>query len=278
MTTTHQNPSEDKSEETNKSPKVVYDSAFQIDKDTIAELVFDKQLGTTNFVFISAGKLEQRESLEDKLHSRLILPYEPTNSIITSSLIRLPSTASPYKNEGDLLSEIRTFIHKYCALTPTFEAIATYYILLTWVYDAFNEVPYLRFIGDFGQGKSRMLNTLGTICYKPIFANGGTSVSAVFRTIEAFHGTLILDEADLKFSGEQAEMVKILNSGNAKGMPILRSDTNSNDGGQYNPRAYSVFGPKIVATRGYYDDKALESRFIVEELGQTVDVPANELE
>jgi hypothetical protein len=39
-----------------------------------------------------------------------------------------------------------------------------------------------------------------------------------------------------------------------------------------------VFGPKIVATRGSYEDKALESRFITEETGTRplrADVPIN---
>ena len=39
-----------------------------------------------------------------------------------------------------------------------------------------------------------------------------------------------------------------------------------------------MFGPKIVATRGYYDDRALESRFITEETGHRGlrrDIPIN---
>src|SRR5690606_30205721 len=42
--------------------------------------------------------------------------------------------------------------------------------------------------------------------------------------------------------------------------------------------AFEVFGPKIVATRGLYDDKALESRFLTEQTGGTAlraDIPIN---
>ena len=41
---------------------------------------------------------------------------------------------------------------------------------------------------------------------------------------------------------------------------------------------YAVFGPKLVATRGYFEDRALESRCLTEEMGQTrlrEDVPIN---
>jgi hypothetical protein len=47
---------------------------------------------------------------------------------------------------------------------------------------------------------------------------------------------------------------------------------------EFNPQAFQVFGPKIVATRGSYEDKALESRFITEEMGTRrlrTDVPIN---
>jgi hypothetical protein len=36
---------------------------------------------------------------------------------------------------------------------------------------------------------------------------------------------------------------------------------------EFNPRAFQVFGPKIVATRGHYEDRGLESRFLTETMG-----------
>jgi hypothetical protein len=47
---------------------------------------------------------------------------------------------------------------------------------------------------------------------------------------------------------------------------------------EFNPRAFHVFGPKIVATRGSYEDKGLESRFLTEEMGSRQlrsDIPIN---
>jgi len=70
--------------------------------------------------------------------------------------------------------------------------------------------------------------------------------------------------------------VKILNNGNVRGLPVLR--TMMNNQREFNPRAFQVFGPKIVATRGSYDDKGLESRFITEEMGSRKlrsDIPIN---
>lgn len=150
------------------------------------------------------------------------------------------------------------------------------HVLLTWLYDAFNELPYLRLRGDYGSGKTRALLTIGSICYKGFFASGASTVSPIFHTIDAFKGTLIFDEADFRFSDEKSEMVKILNNGNVRGMPVLRTMMYRQR--EFNPQAFQVYGPKIVATRGSYDDKGLESRFITEEMGSRKlrsDIPIN---
>ena len=75
---------------------------------------------------------------------------------------------------------------------------------------------------------------------------------------------LVIDESDFRFSDERAEIVKILNNGNAKGFPVLRSEVTP--GKDFNPKAFDVFGPKIIATRRSFDDRALESRCITEEM------------
>jgi len=180
--------------------------------------------------------------------------------------VLLPSRAEEYGTEADLVAEVQSFIHRYVDVAPLFEQIASYYVLLTWVYDRFNELPYLRVRGDFGSGKSRFLLTVGSLCYKPTFASGASTVSPLFRLLDAFRGTLIIDESDFRFSDEKAEVVKILNNGNGRGFPVLRSEVNAR--GEFNPRAYHVFGPKLVATRGFFTDRALESRCLTEELGQ----------
>jgi len=59
-------------------------------------------------------------------------------------------------------------------------------------------------------------------------------------------------------------MVKILNTGFQKGMPVLRTEGK----GVFEVKSYDTFGPKIVATRQNYDDQALESRFLIEDMGR----------
>jgi hypothetical protein len=193
-----------------------------------------------------------------------VRPYSPDNSLLVHGVVRFPSAYEDYQDENELVAATRSFIHMYADLSEPFEEAATYYVLLTWVYDAFNELPYLRLKGDFGSGKTRCLQTIGSLCYKPMFASGASTVSPLFRIIDAFRGTLIMDESDFRFSDERAEIVKILNNGNAKGFPVLRSEVTP--GKDFNPKAFEVFGPKVIGTRRSFDDRALESRCITEEM------------
>ncbi|MEZ5934430.1 MAG: hypothetical protein R3F54_21300 [Alphaproteobacteria bacterium] len=193
------------------------------------------------------------------------IPYKPSNNLIQNKVILFPSKPEGYRSEAELLDEVRFYIHRYVNVSPEFERIAATYVLLTWLYDRFDELPYLRVRGDYGTGKTRFLLIVGSICYKPIFASGASTISPLFHLLDTFKGTLIIDEADFRLSDEKADVVKILNNGNVRGMPILR--TRQTREGEYDPRAFQVFGPKLLATRGQYQDRALESRFISEAMG-----------
>ena len=234
-----------------------------VTSDAIYEMVYDKSIDKTSFVKMTSDGTLKVDLEEVEISGRKYIPMSHTNQLVEKGVILFPSLPSPYQNEEEILKEISDFIHKYLDISEVFEQIATYYVLFTWMFDRFNEVPYLRTIGDFGSGKSRFLQAIGILCYKPIFTGGATTPSPIFRIINEVKGTLIIDEADFKFSDMTSEIVKILNTGYQKGMPVLRSEGK----GVFEVKAYDVFCPKIVATRETFSDKALESRFLVEEMG-----------
>lgn len=202
----------------------------------------------------------------DLPNGECLVPYSPRNNLIASGCVLLPGDVGEFGDVGDLVEAVQAYVHRYVDLSPLFEEIATYYVLLSWVYDAFNELPYLRFRGDYGTGKTRALLTIGSIAYKPFFASGASTVSPIFHVLDAFGGTLVLDEADFRFSDATAELTKILNNGTVAGLPVLRTMTNRHR--ELNPQAFNVFGPKLIAMRHDFADRALESRFLTEETGQ----------
>jgi len=203
-------------------------------------------------------------------------PYSPQNNLLKHEVVLFPSGPEEYGSQETLIEDIQSFIHRYVQVSTAFEELAAHYVLFTWVYDAFNEVPYLRAMGDYGCGKTRFLLTVGSLCYKPIFASGASTVSPLFRILDGFRGTLVVDESDFRYSDEKADLVKILNNGNARGFPVLRSEITASK--EINPTAFAVFGPKLVASRGPFQDQALESRFLTEAMGQSPlrdDIPIN---
>ncbi len=230
---------------------------------TVLETILRPREAATRLVAYCDGVSAEYETVEIDGHR--YVPYSPENNLLTHRVVVLPSAVGTYDSEEGLLQEVLDFIHRYVDLSPTFDEIAAHYILMTWGYDVFNELPYLRVRGEYGTGKSRFLLTVGSVCYKPIFASGASTVSPIFRLLDQVGGTLVVDEADFRASDERAEITKILNNGNAKGFPVLRSEVTPNK--EFSPRAFRIFGPKLVATRHPFEDAALESRCLTEVLG-----------
>jgi hypothetical protein len=189
--------------------------------------------------------------------------YMPTKDPLAGQVVHFAATASPYDSQLSLFNQTRAFIHRYVELPADFEDMATLYVLVTWVYEFAPSIPYLRVIGDWGSGKTRFLQVVGSVCFRPIFASGATTPSPIFRILDKFQGTLVLDEADFKDSSAWVEMVKILNNGYRPGFPVLRAEK---EDGKWYPHGYQVFGPKLIATRSQFRDEALESRCLTTEM------------
>jgi len=229
------------------------------------EAIYRPDKAEATFAIWDRGEVRYDNSFPGK-NNEAYVPYSAQNNLIRNRIILLPSAAEEYESTESLVHEIKGFIHRYVTVSPLFETIAAHYILLTWIYESFSTLPYLRARGDFGCGKTRFLTVTGSLCFRAIFA-GSSTVSPLFRLLDTFRGTLVIDEGDFRMSDEKAEMTKILNNGNAKGFPVLRSEQ-TGKGKEFNPAAYEVFGPKIISTRGHYEDPALESRFITEDMAR----------
>jgi hypothetical protein len=179
--------------------------------------------------------------------------------------VKLPSDIAEYGDTLTLLTEIERHIHRYLDVSPNYLKFASYYVLLSWLYDRFHTIPYLRALGDTGCGKSRFLDVIGGLCYKPVFASGCVTPAPIYRMLRKWQGTLVLDEADMKNSDEYNEVVTILNCGFERGRPVIRAMKDNPDKVQILP----VYGPKVFATRRRFKDVALEARCLTEIMRET---------
>jgi hypothetical protein len=233
-------------------------------EDLLAELVFDESSEQRlQFAVCESGAVSVRPSVRVK--DQEITPPRDPHGLVEKGVILLPYGVCPYGSQAELIDELRTFIHRYADLPSFWEELAANYALMTWAYDRFTAVPYLRFLGEPQTGKSRLLQVVGHLCYKAITAGGSTTPSPLFRLLEVYAGTFVVDEADFKNSEAWTEIIKIFNCGYMKGLPVLRSEK---VGDTYEPRAFDVFGPKIIANRARFDDPALETRCLTLETSE----------
>ena len=242
---------------------------------SLVELVYASKERRTQFAVATGDDIRYVPTLALDTGETLV-PIRPENNLLRHRAVLLPERADECGTIPELIADIGTYIERYVDLSDTFRDIATMYVVFSWVYDAFNELPYLRFRGDFGSGKTRALQVIGAVTYKPFFASGASTVSPIFHTLDLFRGTLLFDESDFRYSDERAEIVKIFNNGNMRGLPVLRTVVTPKN--EFDPRAFSVFGPKLVSMRHRFQDDALESRFLTEEMGTRKlrkDIPIN---
>ena len=258
-------------EDEDKGPDDIVELVGGYIEDHLIELLYDPAAGITKFaVRYPDGHMGVTERID--LNKTRYIPIWP-NMVLQKNAVLMPSALPVLRSVTELVAVIRQFIHRYVDIDEFYERLASYYVLFTWLYDCFQVIPYLRALGDYGTGKTRLIQVVGAICYRPIFTAGASTVSPIFRMMDKYKGTLIMDEADFARSDESADIIKIFNTGYMKGTPLLRS---AEKNGAFDVEVYEVFGPKIIATRKKFFDKATESRCLTKEMGGGVpraDIP-----
>jgi hypothetical protein len=206
--------------------QVVPTASTIIDDGIIVEMVYRPEQRRTAFAIFDAGRWTLQEGIETRSGVRLV-PFSPNNNSIRNDVVLFPSEPCTYDTEAQLVAEIQEFIHRYVDFDAAFEKVATYYVILTWLYDAFNELPYLRLRGDYGSGKTRALLTVGSLCYRGFFASGASTVSPIFHTLNAFTRSpivtlLISDVAGpLRFTGTKASSRSISRTEPRSTFPVV---------------------------------------------------------
>src|SRR3989338_9346231 len=107
---------------------------------SLVELVYDPSEHRTALCVAKDGEWRTEKHL--LVRDERLVPYSPNNNLLKHEVVLLPSTPGEFDSEEGLLAEIQAFVHQYVDVSPLFEKIACYYVLLSWVYDAFNELPY----------------------------------------------------------------------------------------------------------------------------------------
>lgn len=144
---------------------------------------------------------------------------------------------------SQLLSEVSDTIRKFIVLDTEQAHAAALWVALTWFIDVVEVAP-LAIINapEKSCGKTQLLTVLGRMAYRPLPASNA-SASALFRAVEKWKPTILIDEADTFFR-DNAELHGMVNAGYLRGGYVLRSEA---VGDSFEPRMFSVFSAKAIA-------------------------------
>lgn len=152
-------------------------------------------------------------------------------------------------NGAALLDEIERTVEAYAVTADNVPAAVALWTLLTWCIDAARIAPILAITSPEKRcGKTTLLALLTRLVRKPLPASN-ISPAAVFRAIEIWKPTLLIDEADT-FMRQNDELRGVLNSGHTRSSAYVIRTVGDN----YEPRQFSTWGAKVVAMIGNLPD------------------------
>jgi hypothetical protein len=168
----------------------------------------------------------------------------------------------------DVYNSVYNFCKDYLVLREEEYHIMTLWIMATWLVDDFQTCPYLCAIAPKSSGKTQLLYVLGELAYRAVAAISVTAAS-LFRAIEMWHITLLIDEAEyqVKQDTEAGQaLYGCLNGGYKRGSYAIRVEGESVS---KMPATYEVFGFKAIATTKLFHP-TLESRAIIINMSQGI--------
>lgn len=239
----------------------IFEVTMVINNGNLFEQIYDTKNFVPQFVCLDEGELKYLDEVE--YNGIKYLPVNDKNAVDCGA-IYFPNKPEEYGSLNELLEDIKNFINTYMDVSDIFLTFSTWYILFSWLIDNVHTAPYLRVIADFATGKTRFLHTVGRLCYKPMVIAGATTTASIFRSIERWRGTLILEEYNPENSNFDEDETKILNCGFERGTPVVRCQKDTNKLEYFN-----CFGAKVISSRQPFKDEALNSRCLTEVLVET---------
>ena len=159
---------------------------------------------------------------------------------------------------GELLETLTQTLRRHVVLPPHADLTIALWVLHAWTHDAFPISPLLAIVSPEKRcGKSTVLNLLNAISPRALPSSNITT-AALFRSIEKWRPTLLIDEADT-FLGENDELRGVLNSGHCKASAFTLRCT----GEDHEPKPYRTWSPKVIAMIGNLPETLLDRSIVI---------------
>lgn len=166
----------------------------------------------------------------------------------------------PHDEEVDgaeVLNEVLAQLQTYVIADKETLHAAALWVAMTWLVDYATVLPLAIITApERGCGKTTLLSTMAKMVCKPV-TTSSISPAAMFRIIEAYQPTLLLDETDATFKDNE-ELRGIVNSGHTKDAAIVIRTV----GDDHEPKPFSTWSAKLLCGIGRIPE-TIESRAII---------------
>ncbi|MCD2449723.1 DUF3631 domain-containing protein [Methylicorpusculum oleiharenae] len=202
-----------------------------------------------------AAKLGIRAAMLDRLIKGSQKADESTNTMQIESVDAWPDSINP----DALLTEVSDCIKRFIVCPPETATAATLWIAMTHFIEVIHVAPLAVITAPEKRcGKSQLLTLIGKLADKPLVASN-ISPAALFRSIEKWGPTLLIDEADA-FMKDNEELRGIINCGHTRDSAFIIRTVGDN----HEPTIFNVWGAKAISGIGHLPGTIMDRAVILE--------------
>ena len=160
---------------------------------------------------------------------------------------------------AELLSEIAEAVRRFIVCDMQISIAVALWIAMTWFMEVVHVAPLAVITAPEKRcGKSQLLTLIGKLVYRAITASS-ISPAALFRAIDAWEPTLLIDEVDACMRDNE-ELRGIINSGHTRDSAYVIRTV----GEDFTPTKFSTWGPKALSGIGHVADTLMDRAIILE--------------
>lgn len=157
-----------------------------------------------------------------------------------------------------LVTEIQSVIRSHVILSAHEALTVAFWVILSYVFRAFRVCPRLLVSSPEKRcGKTTLLETLQALCFRGLAA-ANISAASLFRGLEAWSPSLLIDEADTFLQGND-ELRGILNSGHTKSTAYVIRTV----GDEHEPKLFPTFAPIAIGMIKRPPDTLLDRSLVI---------------
>lgn len=225
------------------------DNMHPSDKELIQKLSELTPIAYDRVRIASAKGLDVRPATLDKMVREYQKCSQKGDSAPYQAIEPWPDPISPVELLNDIAAIIRRFI---VCQNETVTAV-TLWIAMTWVIDEIQIAPLAIITAPEKRcGKSQLLHLLSKLVNRPIVASNITP-AALFRTIDLWKPTLLIDEVDT-FLRDNEELRGLINCGHTRDSAYIIRVV----GEELTPKVFFAWGAKALAGIGKLPDTIMD--------------------